>query len=327
MPELSDLTVYIDALNTRVGGRQMVGFRLHSPFVLRSVDPPLEAINGRTVQAIFRLGKRIVLQLAGATASPSSAASSSIEDELFLVLHLMIAGRLRWREPRQKPGVGPEDDPGGVRVRAWHAVVHRSRFEEARLAATGPRGLAGIERSTPAASSRSRPRSTQFRGALTRENHTLKRAPDRSAPLQRHRQRLLRRDPARGAAVAPQADADASDDEVLRLYDATRATLHAVDRAAASRSAGAFPEKVTAFRDDMAVHGRFKQPCPVCGAPVQRIVYAEQRVQLLRALPDRRAPARRPLAVAAAQGRLAPQPRGSIWSRQRRLRCLPYLNL
>ena len=107
MPELPDLTVYIHALNTRVAGRRLVGVRLISPFVLRSVNPPLEAIKGRTVQAIFRVGKRIVVALAAPTASPSSTTSSTVEDELFLVVHLMIAGRLRWREPHQKPGVPP----------------------------------------------------------------------------------------------------------------------------------------------------------------------------------------------------------------------------
>ena len=174
MPELPDLTVYIHALNTRVAGRRLVGVRLISPFVLRSVNPPLEAIKGRTVQAIFRVGKRIVVALAAPTASPSSTTSSTVEDELFLVVHLMIAGRLRWREPHQKPGVGPR-----MILAAFEFEHGTLLFTEAgskkRASLHLVRGRRGVEALNRGGVEPLEVSLTQFRESLTRESHTLKR--------------------------------------------------------------------------------------------------------------------------------------------------------
>ena len=217
----------------------------------------------------------------------------------------MIAGRLRWREPGAEARHGPEDAPGGVRVRrtarcssprparrsarrcSWCAARRRSR-------ALDPGGIEPLDATLE-----------QFRDALTRENHTLKRALT---------------DPHLFSGIG-----NAYSDEILHAARLSPLKLTAVavgrgGRCGCTRRrarrwprgsigcggrAGGFPEKVTAFRDEMAVHGRFKQPCPVCGSPVQRIVYADERVQLLRDVPDRRPAARRPVAVAAAEGRLA----------------------
>ena len=208
MPELPDLTVYIHALNTRVAGRRLVGVRLLSPFVLRSVDPPLEAINGRTVQAIFRLGKRIVLTLAAATDSPSSPTSSSVEDELFLVVHLMIAGRLRWREPHQKSGVGPR-----MILAAFEFEHGTLLFTEAgskkRASLHLVRGRRGVEALRPRRRRAARGLVDTVSGVADAREPHAQAHPDRSASVQRHRQCLFGRDPACGASVAAQVIADA----------------------------------------------------------------------------------------------------------------------
>jgi len=273
VPELPDLAVYIHALNTRVAGRRLVGVRLLSPFVLRSVDPPLEVIKGRTIQAIFRLGKRIVLTLAAATDSPSSPTSSSVEDELFLVVHLMIAGRLRWREPHQKPGVGPR-----MILAAFEFEHGTLLFTEAgskkRASLHLVRGRRGVEALNRGGVEPLEVSLTQFRESLTRESHTLKRTltdPHLFSGIgNAYSDEILH-----AARLSPlKLSRTLSDDESVRLYEATRATLTMWSERLENEAAGTFPEKVTAFRDEMAVHGRFKKPCPVCGAPVQRIVYA-----------------------------------------------------
>jgi formamidopyrimidine-DNA glycosylase len=274
VPELPDLTVYIHALNTRVAGRRLVGVRLISPFVLRSVDPPLEAVKGRTVQAIFRLGKRIVLKLAAPTASPSSTTPSSVEDELFLVVHLMIAGRLRWREPHQKPGVAPR-----MILAAFEFEHGTLLFTEAsskkRASLQLVSGRPGVETLNPGGVEPLEASLAQFRESLTRESHTLKRAltdPRLFSGIgNAYSDEILHA----GRLSPLKLSRTLSDEESLRLYEATRATLTMWIERLETGAAGAFPEKVTAFRDEMAVHGRFKKPCPVCGAPVQRIVYAD----------------------------------------------------
>jgi formamidopyrimidine-DNA glycosylase len=274
VPELPDLTVYIHALNARVAGRRLAGVRLLSPFVLRSVDPPLDAIKGRTVQALFRLGKRIVLKLAAGPASPSSPTPASVEDELFLVVHLMIAGRLRWREPQQKPGVGPR-----MILAAFEFEHGTLLFTEAsskkRASLQLVRGRPGVEALNPGGVEPLEVSLTEFRESLTRESHTLKRAltdPHLFSGIgNAYSDEILH-----AARLSPlKLSRTLSDDESVRLYEATRATLTMWSERLETEAAGAFPEKVTAFRDEMAVHGRFKKPCPVCGAPVQRIVYAE----------------------------------------------------
>jgi formamidopyrimidine-DNA glycosylase len=257
MPELPDVVVYLESLQPRIVGRTLQRVRLASPFLLRSVDPPLDEVEGRPVRELRRLGKRIVIGL---------------EPDLFLVLHLMIAGRLHWKERGAKlPGkVGLaafDFDNGtltlteaGTKKRASLYVV---RGEEA-LAAHNPGGLEVLN-AAPA----------EFRAALLRENHTLKRAltdPHLFSGIgNASSDEILHR-----AGLSPLALTQRlKEDEIGRLFEATRATL--VDWLGQLRkeAGGDFPEKVTAFRDGMAVHGRFGQPCPVCGSSVQRIVYAE----------------------------------------------------
>jgi len=259
LPELPDVVVYIESLQTRIGGQRLNALRLLSPFVLRSVDPPVEAITGLTVRGLRRIGKRIVLEFDG---------------ELFLVIHLMIAGRLRWREPDQKPGIGPkiilarlEFDHGSLlfseassKKRASLQIVRG----EAALRALDPGGLEPLEV----------PYET-FCEALRRENHTVKRTltdPHVFSGIgNAYSDEILH-----AARLSPlKLTQSLSDEECRRVFDAVRATLTMWIERLRIEAAKAFPEKVTAFREGMAVHGRFKKPCPVCGSPVQRIVYAD----------------------------------------------------
>jgi formamidopyrimidine-DNA glycosylase len=259
VPELPDVVVYLEAIDRLVVGHRLERVRLVSPFVLRSVEPPIDTLHGRVVRAARRIGKRIVLVF---------------EDELFLVVHLMIAGRLRWRPPGGKPGMGPrmilaalEFDHGTLffteassKKRASLQVVRGA----AALAALDPGGVEPLEATLE-----------EFRAALARENHTIKRALTDPHLLSgignAYSDEILH-----AAKLSPmKLTRSLSDEETARLFEATRATLLAwIDRL--RRDAGEhFPEKVTAFRGEMAVHGRYREPCPVCGAPVQRIVYAE----------------------------------------------------
>jgi len=258
VPELPDIVVYVEALESRLRGRRLERVRLLNPFVLRSTDPPLDALEGRPVQHVTRLGKRLVLDF---------------DDELFLVLHLMIAGRLRWREPGQKPGVGPrmvlaqlEFENG--RLLFTEAASHKraSLFVlrgATNLALHHRGGVEPLEASYDA-----------FAAALTSENHTLKRAltdPRLFSGIgNAYSDEILF-----AARLSPlKLTQSLSDEESRRLYVATRETLqHWIERLR-SDTGSRFPEKVTAFHDAMAVHGRFRQPCLVCGKPVQRIVYA-----------------------------------------------------
>jgi formamidopyrimidine-DNA glycosylase len=258
LPELPDVVVYLEALTREIVGRRLERIKLSSPFVLRSVDPLITSLHGQTIRAVRRIGKRIVLEFA---------------DDVFLVIHLMIAGRLRWRAPGQKPGMGPKmllasfefghgtlffTEASSQKRASMQAV----RGEEA-LRALDPGGIEPLDATLE-----------QFHEALTRENHTLKRAltdPHLFSGIgNAYSDEILH-----AARLSPLKLSRAlTDEEFLRLYEATRATLVAwVERLRADVASG-FPEKVTAFRDEMAVHGRFKQPCPVCGVPVQRIVYA-----------------------------------------------------
>ena len=257
MPELPDVTVYVEALRERVVGARLQRIRLATPFVLRSVDPPLADVVGRTVTGVRRLGKRIVLALDG---------------ERFVVIHLMIAGRLHWKaagaRPPGKIGVAAFDFDTGTLVMTEagtkkRAAVHLVRGESA-LAEHDPGGLEPLSASLE-----------EFRAALTAESHTLKRAltdPTIFSGIgNAYGDEILHR-----ARLSPVKLTRAlSDDEIKRLFEATRATLADWIERLRREAAGDFPEGVTAFRPDMAVHGRFRQPCPDCGAPVQRIVYAE----------------------------------------------------
>jgi formamidopyrimidine-DNA glycosylase len=257
MPELPDVTVYIEALEPRIVREPLERIRFASPFLLRSVDPPPAEIEGRRVTALRRLGKRIVIALEG---------------ELFAVLHLMIAGRLHWRAAGAKipgkVGLAAFDFPAGTLTLTEAGSKRRASLYlvrgEAALREHDRGGLEVLEATAE-----------QFAAALGREVHTLKRAltdPRLFSGIGNaysdeilHRARLgpLRRTDQLTAA------------EVARLFEATRAALlDWIDRL--RREAGReFPEKVTAFRDGMAVHGRYRLPCPDCGAPVARIVYAE----------------------------------------------------
>ena len=273
MPELPDVVVYVEALTRHIVGRRLERIHLLSPFVLRSVDPPIDTLHGQTVRDVRRIGKRIVLVFDPSASAGSPRAASRGDDDLFLVIHLMIAGRLRWREPGKKPGMGPK------MILASFDFAHGTLFfteasSQKRASMLLVRGGAALRALDPGGIEPLDATLEQFHDALTRENHTLKRAltdPHLFSGIgNAYSDEILH-----AARLSPlKLSRSLSDDEVLRLFEATRATLVAwVDRLRTDVSGG-FPEKVTAFRDAMAVHGRFKQPCPVCGLPVQRIVYA-----------------------------------------------------
>jgi formamidopyrimidine-DNA glycosylase len=257
VPELPDVTVYLEALEPRIVGTTLQRVRLASPFVLRSVDPPITHACGTRVDGLRRVGKRVVLALSG---------------DLFLVIHLMIAGRLRWRDRDAKVpgklGLAAFDFARGTLLLTEastrkRASIHLVRGEQA-LAKFDAGGIEVLDATLDA-----------FRAALARERHTIKRSltdPRLFAGIgNAYSDEILHR-----ARLSPVTMSDRlSDEEVRRLYDATRTTLGDwTDRL--RREVGAnFPEKVTAFRPGMAVHGRYRQPCPDCGKPVQRIVHAE----------------------------------------------------
>ena len=256
MPELPDVQAYLEALEPRVVGRTLVAVRLRSPFLVRSVAPPLSAVEGRRVVGLRRLGKRVVF---------------AFEGDLFLVLHLMIAGRLRWRD--EPPKAASKRDlavfdfdsgsllltEAGSKKRASLHVVEG----EAALAAHDPGGVEPLEADL-----------ATFRAALVEGNHTLKRAltdPRRLSGIgNAFSDEILHR-----ARLSPfKRTRDLAEDEVERLWSATREVLSEWIERTRTELAGAFPEKVTAFRPGFAVHGRYGQPCPVCSTPVQRILYA-----------------------------------------------------
>ncbi len=257
MPELPDIVVYIEALKPRFAGLPLERVRLSSPFVLRTVDPPIEEAHGRKVLGLSRLGKRIVVALDG---------------DLFLILHLMIAGRLHWKAPASKVparvGLAAFDFPSGTLLLTEagskrRASLHLVRGESA-LREYDPGGLEVLQADLPA-----------FRAALTRENHTLKRAltdPRLFSGIgNAYSDEILHR-----ARLSPvKLSRHLTEDEVARLFQATQQTLTEWIMRLRRQTGDRFPEKVTAFRDEMAAHGRYGKPCPDCGSPVQRIVYAE----------------------------------------------------
>ena len=260
MPELPDIALYLNALRPRVVGQRLERVRIASPFLLRSADPPIADLNGRVVTDIGRLGKRIVF---------------GFEQQYFAVLHLMIAGRLHWKAPGapvpRRTGLAAFDFPSGTLLLTEAATQHRASLYVVRgaagLAAHDPGGLDVMTATLP-----------QFRRALTRESHTLKRVLTDPHVFDgignAYSDEILH-----AARLSPlRLTSQLSDEEVGRLFEATRETLRRwIDRLQAETGAG-FPEKVTAFRSGMAVHGRFRQPCPVCGSPVQRIRYAANEV-------------------------------------------------
>ena len=256
MPELPDILLYLHALAPRVVGHRIERIRLASPFLLRSIDPPLSSAEGKTVVALNRLGKRIVFELEG---------------ELFLVLHLMIAGRLRWKERGAKV-------PGKVGLLALdfaHGTLVLTEAGTKRQASLHVvAGIEALQQHDPGGINVLETDFGSFAAALRQDNHTLKRAltdPHLFSGIgNAYSDEILH-----AARLSPfKQTASLSDEELRRLYESTRKTLTRWIVMLQEEAGDEFPEKVTAFREGMAVHGRYGQPCPVCGGPVQRIVYA-----------------------------------------------------
>jgi formamidopyrimidine-DNA glycosylase len=257
MPELPDITVYIEALASRVVGQPLERVRIAKPFLLRSVDPPLSAVTSRRVEGIRRMGKRIVL---------------AFEDELFLVIHLMIAGRLRWvpsgAKVPGKIGLAAFDFPNGTLILTEAGSKRRASL----WVVKGEDGLQQFERGGLEVLTADL---SQFTERLIGENHTLKRSltdPRLFSGIgNAYSDEILHR-----AKLSPiKHTRRLSDEEISRLFDATRAVMLEWTQRLRDESKGDFPTGVTAFRDEMAVHGKFGKPCPVCGTPVQRIRYAD----------------------------------------------------
>ena len=257
MPELPDVSVYVEALEKRLLGQPLLKVRLTSPFVLRTFDPPPAELEGKHVKSIRRLGKRIVLELDG---------------ELFLIIHLMIAGRFRWLAAGAKVpgklGLAALDFPNGTLILTEAGSKKRASMHIVR-------GAEGVRAHDPGGIEVLDATLDQFAAALTRERHTLKRTltdPHVFSGIgNAYSDEILHR--ARLSPVQLTTNLDAA--EIERLWRATRETLiDWTERLRADTGEG-FPEKVTAFRDGMAVHGRYGKPCPDCGTPVQRIVYAD----------------------------------------------------
>ena len=256
MPELPDIVVYIEALEKRILGQRLEQVRVASPFLLRTAVPPLQSVEGKTVTRLRRIGKRICIGLEG---------------DLWLVLHLMIAGRLHWKERGVKlvrpRGLAAFDfangsllwtEAGTQKRASLHVVEGKENFR-----ALDPGGLEVLDADLD-----------QFAAALTRENHTLKRSltdPHLFSGIgNAYSDEILWQ-----AQLSPmQLTRRLKGDEVARLYEAGRHTLTTWVSQLRDESGERFPEKVTAFRKEMAVHGKYKQPCPRCGKPIQRIRYA-----------------------------------------------------
>jgi formamidopyrimidine-DNA glycosylase len=257
MPEYPDVIVYIDCLRPRVVGQVLQRVRLASPFLLRTAVPPIEEAVGKHIDGLRRIGKRIVFCLEG---------------DLFLVLHLMIAGRLHWKEPGAKLpgkiGLAAFDFAGGTLILTEAGSKKRASLHlvqgTAALAALDPGGLEVLDADRSA-----------FRAVLLRENHTLKRSLTDprffSGIGNAYSDEILH-----AARLSPLAlTQKLTDAEISRLFEAVRETLLGWAERIRREAGDGFPEKVTAFRAGMAVHGRHGKPCPTCGTTVQRIVYAE----------------------------------------------------
>jgi formamidopyrimidine-DNA glycosylase len=261
VPELPDVTVYVERIAERTVGQPLERVRLASPFVLRTAVPPLSSTVGKSVRGVERLGKRIVLALEG-----------GLEDDLFIVIHLMIAGRFRWLEPGAKIpgklGLAAFDFPTGTLIlteastkkrASIHVVAGRSELAQF---ARGGLELAGASLA-------------DFRAAMSRENHTLKRALTDPTILSgvgnAYSDEILH-----DAKLSPVTQTKNLDDDAwARLFAATQRILVRWTDELRAESKSSFPEKVTAFREGMAVHGKYGKPCPACGTRVQRIRYAD----------------------------------------------------
>ena len=277
MPELPDVTVYIEHLARRTVGHPLEKIRLASPFLLRTADPPIAAVYGREVRGVSRLGKRIVFTFATDTKK---------DEPLHLVIHLMIAGRFRWKASASpvpgkvglaafdfgaatgKLAKGAKDKEAGTLILTEASSKKRASLHlvrgDAALAALAPDGLEVLDATIKA-----------FAERLRSENHTLKRAltdPHLFSGIgNAYSDEILHR-----ARLSPlKLTSRLDDEEVTRLFDATRDTLVDWTSRMRAETGDGFPERVTAFREGMAVHGRFGQPCPVCATPVQRIRYRD----------------------------------------------------
>ncbi len=257
MPELPDITAYITALNERIIRRPLQRVRLGSPFLLRTADPPVSSIEGHAVRELRRIGKRIAI---------------GFDDDLWLVLHLMIAGRLHWREAGAplsgRSALAAFDFPNGSLVLTEAGSKHRAAL----YALKGEDALRSID---PGGMDVFASDLETFRCTLSRENHTLKRTLTDPRLIDgignAYSDEILH-----DAKLSPIAMTQKlSGEEWQRLYDATRRTLSLWTDRLVSETENGFPEKVTAFRKDMAVHGRYGKPCPRCGDPIQRIRYAD----------------------------------------------------
>jgi formamidopyrimidine-DNA glycosylase len=257
VPELPDIVVYIEALQRRVEGQVLETLRVASPALLRTFDPPYQAVEGQTVLGFRRIGKRIVLVLS---------------DELFLVIHLMVAGRLRWKAPKspipKKVGMAALDFPNGTLLLTEQGTKKRSGIWVIR----GEHRLAEEDRggAEPLQVTRD-----EFAAILTRENRTLKRAltdPRLFSGIgNAYSDEILWEAELSPATLTRKLD----DTQVDRLFTAVRTSLERWTETIRLEVGEGWPEKVTAFRADMAVHGRYGLPCPRCGQPVQRIVHAD----------------------------------------------------
>lgn len=256
MPEYPDLTLYLNSLEPRILGQALQRVRLGSPFILRSVEPPLSSVNGKKITGLSRIGKRLVFALEG---------------ELFIVIHLMIAGRLQWKEAGAKlpgrMGLAAFDFDTGTLILTEVSTQKRASLHVVQ----GEHALKAFDRGGLEIFSI---HLDQFAERLRSENHTLKRALTDprlfSAIGNAYSDEILHR-----AKLSPVKLTKAmTGEEVARLFEATRSSLTEWTKKLQEDFGDTWPDKVTAFRPEMAVHGRYKLPCPVCGSPVQRIVHA-----------------------------------------------------
>ena len=257
MPELPDLTIYLEHLNDRIRGEVLKGIRITSPFVLRTVTPSVEEVSGRKVLGCTRIAKQLVIEL---------------ESEHYLVIHLMISGRLQWRESGaavpKRNGLAGFDFSSGTMI-----FTEASKKKRASLRLV--QGAAQLAELNPGGLEVSRLNEEEFADQLHASNHTLKRALTDQHVFagigNAYSDEILLQ-----ARLSPFKQARTlSDEECRRLYDATKSVLETWTALLRQKAGEEFPKKVTAFHQEMAVHGKFKKPCPVCGSPVQRIVYAQ----------------------------------------------------
>src|SRR5215204_1824294 len=257
MPELPDVAVYVERIQSLAGGQVLNEVRIASPFLVRTFDPPIHAVEGATLIKVQRLGKQIVL---------------GFDNDLYLSIHLMIAGRLHWKEPGAKV-------PGKIGLAAFDFASGTMTLTEAsskkRAAIHVVRGASGLAELDRGGLEVLESTLAEFAEVLRSESHTVKRSltdPDLFSGIgNAYSDEILHR-----ARLSPiRLTRQLTDDEIERLFDATLVTLQLWLERLRAEAGDGLPEKVTAFRPEMAVHGRYGKPCPDCGAPVQRIVYAE----------------------------------------------------